>query len=604
MPRIAEETIQRVAEANDIVEVIGSYFPLKRAGTSWVALCPFHKEKSPSFHVNPQRQSFHCFGCGAGGSVIRFVMDYEHLDFPGAVRRLAQKAGVTVVEEAGTPQDDETHNMRRRLLALHVDVTAWFQQQLLRTASAQIARDYLKSRGITAEVAKSWQLGYAPDSWDALLDFLRSQRYSKEEIIQSGLVSSRSEELSDPSQEQHFYSRFRGRVMFPICNDYGEVIAFSGRVLEAEAKGAKYVNSPETPIFRKGRVFYGFHKSKRALIDAGAAIVLEGQLDLISAFEHGVENVIAPQGTAFTADQARLLSRFVKTVILCFDSDRAGQAAITKSLPALMECDMEVRVARLPEGQDPDSLIRSQGPEAFREAIANAKNFFDHAVDRMVETGAIEDPAKKAAAAKKLGPFVAAIKDQVLREATASRITARLQTTAAAFNSHMVVTRERTFEEEPTGEEAKVAPLRLEEGVRMLCRLALMSADVRNWLRGQITPTLTELGEGGNLLEKIAHSPLTLEEAGARTAFAASLSRPEELAINGLDTEKTPEHLLALAQNAWVGMAGYALRNQRAAAESQIRQANLSGTERNRLQNTVTEITKQILDLQSRLNDF
>lgn len=602
MPRIAEETIQRVAEASDIIEIITEYFPLRRAGTSWVALCPFHKEKSPSFHVNPQRQSYHCFGCGAGGSVLRFVMEYEHMDFPSAVRKLAQKAGIHVIEEAGTPQDDETQTMRRRLLALHADATAWFQQQLLKTPAAQVARDYLKSRGITVEVARSWQLGYAPDSWDALLEFLQNQRYSRDEIAQSGLASTRNDDEGNPVND-HMYARFRGRVMFPICNDYGEVIGFSGRVLTGEAKGAKYVNSPETPIFRKGRIFYGLHKSKRALIDAGEAIVCEGQLDLICAFEHGVQNVIAPQGTAFTSDQARLLSRFVKKVVLCFDSDRAGQEAVTKSLPSLMECDMEVRVARLPEGQDPDSMIRGQGPDAFREAISSAKNFFDHAVDRMVETGAIDDPAKKALAAKKLGPFVAAIKDAVLREATVSRIASRLQMSIPAFMSHMVAARERVADEEPVDAAAPVA-LTIEEGVKHLCRWALMSAEARAWLAGQSEPPLTELGVGGDLLSKIAHSPLALEEAGGRAAFTSSISRSEELAINGLDIGKAPEHILAITQNAWLGLATQTVRNQRDSALSQLRQANLTGTERNRLQTLVAEISKQILDLQSRVNEF
>jgi len=602
VPRIAEETIQRVAEANDIVEIINEYFPLRRAGTSWRALCPFHKEKSPSFHVNPQRQSYHCFGCGAGGSVIRFVMEYEHVDFPSAVRRLAQKAGIHVVEEAGTPQDDETQTMRRRLLALHADATAWFQQQLLKTPAAQVARDYLKSRGITVEVAKSWQLGYAPDSWDALLEFLHGQRYSREEISQSGLASTRNDDEGNP-MDDHIYARFRGRVMFPICNDYGEVIAFSGRVLDAEAKAAKYVNSPETPLFSKGRVLYGLHKSKRALIDAGAAIVCEGQLDLISAFEHDVQNVIAPQGTAFTPEQARLLRRFVETVILCFDSDRAGQEAVTRSLPALLECGMEVRVVRLPAGEDPDSLIRGQGPQAFRDAIGVAKNFFDHALDRLAETGSLEDPAKKTVAARRLGPFVAGIKDQVLREATARKICARLGITDAAFATHMNVARNRSNEEAPA-EPTRQAPLVLEEGVRQLCRFAMMSADVRVWLATQTSPPLADLGEGGIILEKIAQSPLPLQESSGRIAFASSLTQQEELTINGLDIEKPPEHVLAIAQNAWLGLATQTVRNQRDSALSQLRQANLTGTERNRLQTLVAEISKQILDLQSRVNEF
>ncbi len=197
--------------------------------------------------------------------------------------------------------------------------------------------------------------------------------------------------------------------MFPIYSDYGEVIGFSGRVLDAEAKTAKYVNSPETPLFIKGKVLYGLHKTKRALIEAGSAIVCEGQIDLISAYENGVQNVIAPQGTAFTPEQARLLRRFVESVTLCFDSDRAGQEAVTRSLPALLDCGMDVRVARLPAGEDPDSMIRKQGATAFQTAIGGALNYFDHALERMAESGAMHDPAKITAAARKLGPFVAMI---------------------------------------------------------------------------------------------------------------------------------------------------------------------------------------------------
>ena len=283
---ISEESIQRVADANDIVDVVGSYFPLKRAGTSFRALCPFHQEKSPSFHVNPSRQSYHCFGCGAGGGVLRFVMDYEHVDFPSAVRRLAQRANIPLVEEASTPEDERKHGLRKRLLALHAEAALWFHHNLLKSADGATARDYLKSRGLTSEIAKSWKLGYAPESWDALLNHLRDRKFSREEIEQSGLASSK-----DDRPGAQLYSRFRNRVMFPIHNDYGEVVAFSGRTLEADPKAAKYVNSPETPLFTKGRVLYGLDKTKRDLIEKNAAIVCEGQIDLISAFEAGVRTL-------------------------------------------------------------------------------------------------------------------------------------------------------------------------------------------------------------------------------------------------------------------------------------------------------------------------
>ena len=453
MPRISEETIQRVAEANDIVEVVGSYFPLKRAGTSWRALCPFHREKTPSFHVNPQRQSYHCFGCGAGGTVFRFVMDYEHLDFPSAVRRLAQRAGVPVVEEAGSAQDDRTGLLRKRLLALHAEAAAWFHENLLNSPNAEAARMYLQSRKISSETAKSWLLGYAPESRNSLLDHLRNRQFSWEEITQSGLALAKEDEREFQAGMPggRLFPRFRARLMFPIRNDYGEVIAFSGRVLDPAAKTAKYVNSPDTTLFNKGRVLYGLDKSKRALIEANTAIVCEGQIDVISAFEAGVRNVIAPQGTAFTSEQARLLRRFVESVILCFDSDQAGQKAIGRSLPALFGCGLEVRVALLPEGEDPDSLIRSKGVDPFREIVNTAPRFFDYALEHLAQNGSLENPAGKLGAARKLGPYVAAMTDTVLRESTARMICVRLGITETAFAAPYKTrdVRERNCEYQP-----------------------------------------------------------------------------------------------------------------------------------------------------------
>ncbi|MFL6593981.1 MAG: DNA primase, partial [Chthoniobacterales bacterium] len=318
MGSIPNSTIEQVAAANDIVEVIGSYFPLKRAGASFKALCPFHQEKTPSFNVSPQRQSFHCFGCGAGGSVFRFVMDYEHLDFPSAVKKLAARVGVPVIEDRTfSAAEDQAHEARRTLLQLHAEAADWFHENLLKREFAKPARDYLKKRGIDGAVAKNWQLGFAPDSWDACLNWALEAGYKRRHILQSGLVKPRDE---DRPNESEVYDRFRGRIMFPICNDVGEVIAFSGRVLTSDSEGAKYLNSPETPLFRKGSILFGLHKSKRALIEANSAIVCEGQLDLITLFEAGICNVVAPQGTAFTEQQARILKRFVAEVVLCFDA--------------------------------------------------------------------------------------------------------------------------------------------------------------------------------------------------------------------------------------------------------------------------------------------
>src|SRR5438477_7127157 len=300
-------------------------------------------------------------------------MEYEHLDFPAAVRKLAARVGVPIVEERAAADEDRQHEARRTLLKLHAEAADWFQQNLLKKPFAEAARDYLKNRGIDRQVAKNWQLGFAPDGWDLFLKSALDRGYSRSQLLQSGLVKPRDEDR--PGNE--VYDRFRGRIIFPICNDVGEVIAFSGRLLETDPQVAKYLNSPETPLFQKGRVLFGLHKTKRALIEANCAIVCEGQLDLISLFEAGIKNVVAPQGTAFTERQARILKRFVDEVVLCFDADRAGQKAAERSLASLLAENLLVRVAEMPPGEDPDSMIRGNGAEAFRERITAAKDFFD-----------------------------------------------------------------------------------------------------------------------------------------------------------------------------------------------------------------------------------
>src|SRR5213596_3723837 len=438
MGTIPSETIEQIAAANDIVEVIGSYFPLKRAGSTFKALCPFHQEKTPSFTVSPSRQTFHCFGCGAGGSVFRFVMDYEHTDFPSAVRKLAARVGITVVEKRGAADEDRQHETRRTLLKLHGEATEWFHENLIKREVGEPARQYLKRRGITAEIAKRWQLGYAPDEWDAFGSWARAQGYDARELIASGLVKTKDETGSDQHQTSNVkpqisYDRFRGRIMFPIHNDVGEVIAFSGRLLQDEEGAAKYLNSPETPLFRKGNVLFGLHKSKRALIEANCAIVCEGQLDLISLFEAGITNVVAPQGTAFTENQARILKRFADEVVLCFDSDAAGTKAAERSLEALLQNDLIVRVAEMPAGEDPDSLVRREGKEEFEKRITGARDFFDYWLERETADVDLASLGAKTRLARSLAETVSRIHDPLMRGEVVSRVSARLGVSAQDF---------------------------------------------------------------------------------------------------------------------------------------------------------------------------
>ena len=375
---ISPATIEQVRAASDIVDVIGSYLPLKRAGANFVALCPFHKEKSPSFNVSPQRQSFHCFGCHKGGSVFTFVMEYENIPFPDAVRRLAERAKIPLEFDQGGGQQESRH-LKDTLLQIHEQITQRWQNALANEAGAQIARDYLAKRGVSQEAVKLFRLGCAPDVWDDTVNWAKSKGHELALAEKAGLILRK--EGSD-----HYYDRFRGRLMFPICDEQGRVVGFSGRVLSGDEKTAKYVNSPETPIFTKSKVFFGLDKSKRALLDAGYAVVCEGQLDLIACFMGGVQNVVAPQGTAFTAEHSRILKRYVDEVVLCFDSDEAGQNAAVRSLDHLIASGLAVRVAVVPSPHDPDSFIKASGGDAFRKLVEQADGFFDYYLNRLFRT--------------------------------------------------------------------------------------------------------------------------------------------------------------------------------------------------------------------------
>jgi DNA primase len=372
---ISPATKEQIRAANDIVDVIGGYIPLKRAGANFVALCPFHKEKSPSFNVSPQRQFFHCFGCHKGGDVFTFVREYENIDFMDAVRRLAERARIPLEMESADGQPQSRH-LKDQLLLIHEQITQRWQTALAGDAAAQIARDYLAKRGVSADAVQLFRLGYAPDLWDDTVNWAKSKHLEPALVEQAGLILRK--EGSD-----HYYDRFRGRLIFPICDEQGRVIAFSGRVLSGDEKTAKYVNSPESPIFTKGRVMFGLDKSKRAILDAKCAVICEGQLDLIACFMAGVKNMVAPQGTALTADHARILKRYAGEVVLCFDSDNAGQNAAVRSLDSLLASGLAVRVASVPAPHDPDSFIKEFGGPAFAEIIQNARGFFDYYLDRL-----------------------------------------------------------------------------------------------------------------------------------------------------------------------------------------------------------------------------
>jgi DNA primase len=591
MPQIPQEIIEQIAAANDIVEVIGGYFPLRRMGGTFKALCPFHNERTPSFNVNPHRQIFKCFGCGAGGSVFRFVMDYEHLDFVAAVRKLADKAGIKIPEAEMSQADYERADLRRRLLSLHAEAAEFFHQQLMRGNSADAAREYMKKRGLSAEVAKSWKIGFAPDSWDGLLSAMQAGGFSEMELKESGL-------FSHGEDSGKMYDRFRGRVMFPICNDTGEVIAFSGRVLFAEQSPAKYVNSPETPLFTKGNVLFGLNNSKRALIAAKQAIVCEGQVDLITAFEAGVQNVIAPQGTAFTDRQARILKRYVDEVVLCFDADAAGEKAAERSLPHLLAEGLLVRVMTLPQGEDPDSLIRTQGAEVFRERVAAAKDFFDHQIDRLTGTPDFATPRGKIAAARKLAELLAFIPDGIAREAVLNNAAMRLGASAQDLRVLIKRAPQRAVLDEENPEPERAEPITLDATKEWLAHLALRSPAARMWLQAQGCDRVLNDGQPDSvLLLKILDADFRADEPASMNAWLATLEPGEESALSSALSRDVPPEARVVAEDCWHELERRVFLRKRQAIEAQLRAPGLAIEDMARLHSQVLDIQRQLAAL-------
>jgi DNA primase len=415
---LSPTTREQIRAASDIVDVIGSYIPLKRAGANWTALCPFHKEKSPSFNVNPQRQIFHCFGCHKGGDVFTFVKEYENIGFMDAVRRLAERAKIPL-EFDSSPGEQQSRHLKDQLLDIHEQLTQRWQNCLANEAAGQRARDYLASRGVSADAIKLFRLGAAPESWDDTVNWARSKNFPLEVVEQAGLIIKKEE-------TGRYYDRFRGRLMFPIGNEQGRVVAFSGRVLPGDDSPAKYVNSPETPIFTKSKIFFGLDKSKRAILDAGYAVICEGQLDLIACYLGGVQNIVAPQGTAFTEQHARILKRYANEVVLCFDSDNAGQNAIVRALDHLLAAELAVRVAVVPSPHDPDSFIKANGGPAFKELVERAEGFFDYLLKRLCATNDLAGDKGRLAVLRGMGEALQKTRNSVLLDTHAQKTALRL----------------------------------------------------------------------------------------------------------------------------------------------------------------------------------
>ncbi len=379
MPRIPEETIEEIRRRADIVSVVETYVPLQKRNNDFWGCCPFHREKTPSFKVSAAYQSYHCFGCGVGGNVFQFVMSRENVDFVGAVELLAQRFNVIVPETAGAARADSTDRVdgrerakrKERLFACMREIADWYRQTLNR-AEGRAARAYLEGRRLDRTAVESFGIGFAPDSWDAALQWGERHGFPADTMVECGMAIRRED-----GDKSRIYDRFRNRVMFPIRDELGRVVGFSGRTMEAAAKSAKYINTPETALFHKGRLLYGLDLARTNLKRHGFALVCEGQLDVIACHRSGLDNAVAPQGTAFTENQARVLKRFAPAVVFAFDADSAGLQAAAKSIEIAMRLEMRARVVGMPEGEDPDSIFRGRGGDELRRLVEGSEEAMD-----------------------------------------------------------------------------------------------------------------------------------------------------------------------------------------------------------------------------------
>jgi len=403
--RIPEDKIEEIRIAVDIVDYINQFVPLRKVGKNYVGLCPFHTEKTPSFTVSPDKQLYHCFGCGAGGNVFNFVMQYEKVSFFEAVKKIAEYVGVELPKPERKERWVETEF--EELYEANQFAKEFFIRNLMKTTEGKKAIEYLYKRGINDATIRNFELGYSPEQWDALVQYAIKQNFSLESLEKAGVVARR--------EDGAYYDRFRGRVIFPIFSITGRTIAFGGRRLKDDENIPKYINSPETKVYTKGKVLYGLYQGKEAIRRKGYAILVEGYMDCISLFQAGIENVVASGGTALTEEQVRLISNYTNTIYFLYDADSAGAKAMMRGIDLMLAQGLDVYIVKLPEGEDPDSFIKKNPISEFNKLIENAVNFVEFKALTYQQLGKFDDPNVKVKAIRSLVESISKIPDELKR---------------------------------------------------------------------------------------------------------------------------------------------------------------------------------------------
>jgi DNA primase len=403
--RIPESKIEEIRNSVSIVDVISEYVQLRKRGKNYIGLCPFHNEKTPSFTVTEEKQIFHCFGCHAGGNVYKFLMDYKKISFVEAVQEIAEQQGIEI------SYDDQGFNEKQSeqevLYDINTEAARYFSNNLLNDAEGEIARNYFQKRNLKVQTMRAFGLGYAHNGWENLVNFLKEKNIDLEKALQLGLIGR--------NNDGRVYDKLAGRIIFPIFSPNGRVVAFAGRKLREDDSGGKYINSPESLVYVKGRILYGLSHAKDDIRKLDKAIIVEGYMDLISLYQAGIKNVVAVSGTALTDDQAQLLSRYTKNVVLLFDADAAGIKASMRSIEILLKRDFDVKISTLPKGEDPDSYVTKFGKDAFDEIIKKAENFLEYQTAYYENQGMFDDPTKMAEAIRDLVKPIALVDDELKR---------------------------------------------------------------------------------------------------------------------------------------------------------------------------------------------
>lgn len=405
--RISENKIEEIRSAANIVDVISEYIQLRKRGKNFIGLCPFHNEKTPSFTVSEDKQIFHCFGCHTGGNVFKFLMEYEKISFIESIQEMAHRYGINI--DVGEEEFSGRQTEQEILYDLNTEAAKYFSNILLSDQNGEIAREYFQKRKIKLPTIRAFGLGYSLPGRDNFVNYAQEKKLDLERAVALGLIGTAS--------DGRLYDRFSGRIIFPIFSPNGRVIAFGGRILETkDSNKAKYLNSPESSVYVKGRILYGLSFAKDDIRKLDKAILVEGYMDLISLHQAGIKNVVAVSGTALTEEQVQLLSRYTKNVVLLFDADTAGIKASMRSIELLLKRDMEIKIASLPSGEDPDSYVNNYGRDSFEEVIKKAQNFLEYQTAFYEAQGMFDDPSKTAEAIRDLVKPVAIISDELKRK--------------------------------------------------------------------------------------------------------------------------------------------------------------------------------------------